>query len=1082
MVNSDKKNQTLRWKSPVRSVGVLILMQLCFAFTVFSQNITVKGKVTDAVSGEELPGVNVVVKGTTNGTITMVDGTYELEVPANDAVLLFSFIGYKLQEVPVAGNTTINVALETETTELDEVVAIGYGTVKKKDITGSVSSVSGEALEAIPVTSAAEAMAGQMAGVQVVATEGSPDAEINIRVRGGGSITQDNSPMYIVDGFPVNSISDIPASEIQSIDVLKDASSTAIYGARGANGVIIITTKSGKAGKVSVSYNAYTGFKKIANTLNTLSVEDFVNWQYELALLRDGEDDLDSYERYFGKYQDIDLYNGKTGNDWMEQIYGRTGRVFNQDLSIRGGSEKFAYNFSYAGINNREIMLGSDFKRDNVALKLDHNPTDNIKLSYSLRYSDTEINGGGAIEQTSATPSDSRVKHAMIYSPIPLNGLEDYADEEISSYMINPITAVHDNDQIQQRKTLNMQGSFAWEFIDGVEFKSEVGLQTYQRDRNQFYGPTTYYVKNNVDAAAQGLPAARMRMQKRQGFRNTNTVNIDFKNLINNSDHNVKLLLGQELLQVEENEQTDIVQGYPSFFTSAEVFRLTTQGDPLSIDNKISADNKLLSFFGRANYDYQGKYLLSATFRADGSSKFAEGNRWGYFPSAAAAWRISEESFMEGISSTLNNLKLRVSYGTAGNNNIVSGQIVQEFSSSSTTYINDVSGYWAVSSRMANPDLVWETTVTRNIGLDYGLFNSRLNGTFEVYQNTTKDLLIDFPVSGTGYESQFRNMGKTENKGFEASVNWVVVDKANYGFNLGLNVGINRNKIKSLGIMEDFGTASSWASTEIGSDYWVAVGSSFGQIRGYMSDGRYEASDFESYDAENDEWILRAGVSDNSEITGPVRPGMMKIKNVDGSDDNVVDENDITVIGDVNPKATGGVSLSGRLYGFDLSAIFNWSVGNDVYNANKIEYTSTSRYPYRNMIDIMAEGNRWTNLGDDGQLVTDLTELAAMNANTTMWSPYMTRYVLTDWAIEDGSFLRLSTLTLGYTIPKSLTQKVGIENLRFYTSANNLFIITNYSGFDPEVSTRRDTPLTPNVDYSAYPKSRQFIFGLNLNF
>lgn len=1081
MVNSDKKNQTLRWKSPVRSVGVLILMQLCFAFTVFSQNITVKGKVTDAVSGEELPGVNVVVKGTTNGTITMVDGTYELEVPANDAVLLFSFIGYKLQEVPVAGNTTINVALETETTELDEVVAIGYGTVKKKDITGSVSSVSGEALEAIPVTSAAEAMAGQMAGVQVVATEGSPDAEINIRVRGGGSITQDNSPMYIVDGFPVNSISDIPASEIQSIDVLKDASSTAIYGARGANGVIIITTKSGKTGKVSVSYNAYTGFKKIANTLNTLSVEDFVNWQYELALLRGGDDGLDSYERYFGKYQDIDLYNGKTGNDWMEQIYGRTGRVFNHDLSIRGGSEKFAYNFSYAGINNREIMLGSDFKRDNVALKLDHNPTDNIKLSYSLRYSDTEINGGGAIEQTSATPSDSRVKHAMIYSPIPMNGLEDFADEEISSNMIQPITAVHDNDQTQNRRTLNMGASFSWEIIDGLSIKSEVGIQNYERDRNQYYGTTTYFVKNNVDAAAQGFPAARMRMQKRESFRNTNTVNYDFANLINNTDHSLKLLLGQEILYEERNEQTDIIQGYPSSFTSDDVFRLTTQGDPLSIDNVISADDKLLSFFGRANYDYKGKYLVSATFRADGSSKFAEGNRWGYFPSAAVAWRISEENFMNGISSTLNNLKLRVSYGTAGNNNIPSGLLVQTFNSGSTTYINDVSGYWAVSDLMANPDLVWETTVTRNIGLDYGLFNSRLNGTFEVYLNTTKDLLIEFPVPGTGYESQYRNMGETENKGFEASLNWAVIDKPDYGLNIGLNVGMNRNSINSLGIMDDFGSRSSWASTEIGDDYWIAVGNSFGQIRGYVSDGRYEVSDFDRYDEASDEWILKPGVADNSYVIGAIRPGSMKLKNIDGSEDNIVDENDITAIGDVNPKATGGFNIAARFYGFDLSAIFNWSLGNDVYNANKVEYT-TSRYQYRNMIDIMAEGNRWTNLGEDGQLVNDPTKLAAMNANTTMWSPYMNKHVLTDWAVEDASFLRLNTLTLGYTIPKALTQKVGIENLRFYTSANNLFVITNYSGFDPEVSTRRDTPLTPNVDYSAYPKSRQFIFGLNLNF
>jgi len=1062
-------------------VVMLSAVQLMFIFSAFSQNILVSGKVTDAQTGEGVPGATVSVKGTTTGTITNADGTYQLNVPDTNSMLLFSFVGYAPQEILINSRTKIDVALQVMTTELDEVVAIGYGTVKKRDITGSVSSVSGETLEAIPVTSAAEAMAGQMAGVQVITTEGSPDAEINIRVRGGGSITQDNSPMYIVDGFPVNSISDIPASEIQSIDVLKDASSTAIYGARGANGVIIITTKSGREGKVSVSYNAYVGFKNIANTLNTLGVEDYVHWQYELAALRDGMDDLSSYERYFGYYQDIDLYNGQTGNDWMDQVYGRTGRVFNHDLSIRGGSQKFAYNFSYAGINNREIMVGSDFKRDNLALKLDHNPTENVTLSYSIRYSDTEINGGGAIDQISATPTDSRVKHAMIYSPIPLNGLEDYADEEVSSYMINPLTAVADNDKKQNRKTLNMGASFSWEIIDGLSFKSEVGMQNYERDRDFFYGPTTYYVKNNVDAEYQGLPAAEMRKQKRESFRNTNTLNYDFARIINNPDHNLKLLLGQEIFSEEQSQLTTIIQGYPSFFTSSEVFRLTTQGDPLSVDNVISADNKLLSFFARANYDYKEKYLFSATFRADGSSKFAKGNRWGYFPSAAVAWRISEESFMEGISSTLNNLKLRLSYGTAGNNNIVSGQLIQEFSSNSTTYINDVSGYWAVSDRMANPDLVWETTVTRNIGLDFGLFNSRLNGTFEVYLNTTEDLLIDFPVSGTGYESQFRNMGETENKGFEASVNWVVIDKPDYGLNIGFNVGMNRNNINSLGTMEDFGQASGWASTEIGSDYWVAVGSPFGQIRGYLSDGRYEVSDFERYDEESDSWVLNSGVADNTSVVGEPRPGSMKLKNIVG-DDNIVDVNDVTVIGDVNPKATGGFNIAARFYGFDLSAIFNWSYGNDVYNANKIEYTSTSRYPYRNMIDIMAEGKRWNNIDENGQLVNDPAKLAAMNANTTMWSPYMDRYVLSDWAVEDGSFLRLSTLTLGYTLPKSITKKVHIENVRLYTSANNLFVLTDYSGFDPEVSTRRNTPLTPGVDYSPYPKSKQFIFGLNLNF
>ncbi|MBS2098421.1 SusC/RagA family TonB-linked outer membrane protein [Carboxylicivirga linearis] len=1055
----------------------LLMLFLC-SNTSWAQQVS--GKITDT-KNEPLPGVTVLVKGTSDkGTITDMEGKYSLEI--NDAqtdVLVVTFIGMVTQEIAVQGRSTIDVVMEDEFTQLDEVVAVGYGTVKKRDITGSVASVKGKDLEAIPVTSAVEAMTGQMAGVQVITTEGSPDADVNIRIRGGGSITQDNSPMYIVDGFPVSTINDIPASEIQSIDILKDASSTAIYGARGANGVVIITTKSGQEGKVSVSYNAYTGIKSVANTLDRLSVEDFVHWQYELSLLKD---DLESYTRYFGEYQDIDLYNGQPGNDWFDQVYGRTGTTFNHDVSVRGGSEKFAYNFSYAHINNKEIMLGSDFKRHNLALKLDHRPTDKITLSYSMRYSDTDINGGGAIEQTTATPTDSRVKHAMIYSPIPLNGLDDYEDEEISSYMIPPLTAVDDNDSKQRRTTLNMGASFSWEIVNNLELKTEVGLQTYKYKKDQFYGTSTYYVQNNVEASYQGLPAARMRVTDRETFRNTNSINYDFKSLIGNADHSVKLLLGQESIVRESSEKTDIIQGYPSFFSSNEVFRLTSQGTPLSVDNKISADDKLMSFFGRANYDYKGKYLASATFRADGSSKFAEGNRWGYFPSAAVAWRISEEGFMDGISNTLSNLKLRLSYGTAGNNNIPAGQLVQAFETGITPYINNVTSYWAVADEMANPDLVWETTVTRNIGLDYGFFNNKLNGSIEAYLNTTTDLLIKFPVSGTGYTYQYRNMGETENKGLEMSINWAAVNKPNFGLNLGFNIAMNRNNVNSLGIMNDFGEASGWASTEIGTDYWIAVGSPVGQIRGYKSDGRYEVSDFERYDETSGEWILKEGVADNSGIIGTIRPGSMKLKNVDGDEENIVDENDIDIIGDVNPLSTGGFTISSRFYGFDLSAVFSYSYGNDVYNANKIEYTSTSRYPYRNMIDMMAEGKRWNNIDENGQLVNDPATLAAMNENTTMWSPYMSRYVLSDWAIEDGSFLRLNTLTLGYTLPKSLIQQVNLQNVRFYATCNNVFILTNYSGFDPEVSTRRKSPLTPGVDYSPYPKSRQFIFGLNLSF
>ena len=545
----------------------------------------------------------------------------------------------------------------------------------------------------------------------------------------------------------------------------------------------------------------------------------------------------------------------------------------------------------------------------------------------------------------------------------------------------------------------------------------------------------------------------------------------------------MNVLFGHEYVITKKRENTDEVHGFPVDYNSTTAWKLTSQGDPYTIDDAYSADDKLLSFFGRVNYNYLDRYLLSATFRADASSKFSKENRWGYFPSAALAWRISSEPFMKGSKKWLDDLKLRLSYGTAGNNNIPVGQLIQAYQNKATAWVNGISNYWAPSNTMANPDLKWETTITRNLGLDFTLFGGKLNGSLEGYINTTKDLLIEFPVSGTGYSTQYRNMGKTENKGFEFSFTWHAVDKKNWGIDLSGNIGFNKTKIKDLGIMNDFGQSTSWASTEIGSDYWIAVGGAVGQIKGYQLDGtgRYEVSDFTGYDATTKTWVLKEGVTDDSSIIGTVRPGSLKLKDQDG--DHVITAKDNVIIGDVNPDAFGGFSINAHAHGFDLGANFNYSIGNKVYNANKIEWTSTSKYQYRNMSSIMADGKRWTNLDPEtGLLSNDPVRLAELNQNTTMWSPYMGKMVLTDWAIEDGSFLRLNTLTLGYTLPKTWTNKVGIQNLRFYVSAYNVFTITGYSGFDPEADCITKTALTPGVDYSGYPRSRTFLVGLNLNF
>ncbi|WP_242670238.1 SusC/RagA family TonB-linked outer membrane protein [Flavobacterium frigidimaris] len=1052
---------------------------------VSAQNVTLEGTVNDA-TGMSLPGVNVLEKGTKNGTSTDFDGHYKLKLTNPKAVVIFSFIGFKTKEVAVAGKTKIDVALGEDANSLNEVVVVGYGTTKKSDLTGAVSTISGNDLKKVPVANVAEALTGRIAGVQVTSAEGSPDADIKIRVRGGGSLTQDASPLIIVDGFPVNSMNDISSSDIDSMTVLKDAASTAIYGSRGANGVIIITTKRGKDGKVAVNFNMFYGMKTMANQIDVLSPDDYTKWQYEYALLSQTgtkvASDPSSYTKYFGNWQDHDMYKGLKGDDWQKQIFGRTGEVQSRDLGIRGGSDKINYNFNYAHYDEKAIMIGSDYKRNNLSLALNSKISDRVDVGFTMRYSDAEINGGGVNEQNEKSSSDSRMRTIVGYAPLPVAGLtsEDTTGDG-SEVLVNPFASVSDNDRQQFRKNFNMLGSFGWEIAENLKLKVDLGLDNFNTLDYRYYGLTTYYIANAPVSTLQGMPAMIMTDTKDRRFRNANTLNYDFKKIMG-EDHHLTALIGEENITYNSNAVTTTIHGYPKFFDFDKAKKLTTQGTPQSVDNYYSPDDKLLSFFGRANYDYKNRYILSATFRADGSSKFLEENRWGYFPAFAAGWKISEENFLKS-QSWIDLLKVRASYGEAGNNNIPVGQQIQIFQSTATTWINGVTSVWAPSKTMPNPDLKWETTVTQNFGLDFGFFKNRLNGNFDVYKNITSDLLINFPVPGSGYDFQYRNMGETQNTGFEATINVVAIEKAKYGLNFSFNMGINKNRINSLGVMNNFGAATGWASSQIGDDYLIEVGSSLGTMYGYKNDGRYEVSDF---DYAAGKYTLKSGVvSTATTLVGDgssIKPGDMKLKDING--DGKVDINDKTVIGNVNPKSSGGFVINGNAYGFDLMAAFNWSIGNEVYNADKIEFsTSTASGQYKNLNSTMADGKRWTNLDPvSGQLVTDPVALTSLNANTTMWSPYMRSAIFTDWAVEDASFLRLNTLTLGYTAPQMFVSKLGVSKLRFYLTASNVFVWTNYSGSDPEVSTRRKNPLTPGVDSSPYPRSRQMVFGMNLNF
>ena len=487
----------------------------------------------------------------------------------------------------------------------------------------------------------------------------------------------------------------------------------------------------------------------------------------------------------------------------------------------------------------------------------------------------------------------------------------------------------------------------------------------------------------------------------------------------------------------------------------------------------------LFSFFGRVNYDYKGKYMVSATMRADGSSKFAKGNQWGYFPSVAASWRLSGEEWLKN-ETWIDNLKIRYSFGTAGNNNIPSGQTETLFSSSQTSWISQGTVIWTGGTTMTNPDLKWETTYSHNLGVDFGFWNSRLTGSVEVYQSNTKDLLINFPVTG-GYSTQYRNLGEVRNRGIEVTLGAAIVRKEKWGINFDANIAFNQNRVMDLGSLDRITASAGMFSTEIGYDYIVQEGRPLGDIYGYVNQGMYTVDDF---DYNNGTWTLKEGIADSSPITGAeLRPGAPRLAKLSDDDPTKITANDITRIGNTQPLFTGGFSLTAYAYGFDVAANFTYSYGNQIYNANKIEFSTTKTNQGQNALNTVSPSNRWTNIDwATGELVNDPATLAAMNAGKTMWTPYSNKRIAQSWAIEDGSFLRLSSLTIGYTIPEHLTRKIRLTRVRVYATGTNLFCWTPYSGYDPEVDTRRSTPLTPGVDYSAFPKSRSWVFGLNLSF
>ena len=1082
----------------------VMLVALFAIGSLTAQVKTISGVVKDA-SGETIIGASVVLKGSKVATITDIDGKYKLNVPAGAKTLVASYIGMETQEVIIKANV-LNITLYPVDKSLDEVVVIGYGTQRKKDLTGSISTVGEKELRDIPVSTVAEALTGKMPGVQVTTTEGSPDAEIKIRVRGGGSITQSNSPLYIVDGFAKDDIKDIAPSEITDVTVLKDASSTAIYGSRGANGVMIITTKSGALGKLTLNYNGYFGIKEVSKILDVLTPYQFAQKQYERAIWNNAVPG--DYETYFGSFNDMNLYNDMNATNWQKQTFGRTGFTQNHNVSLSGGKKKLTFNVNYSHIDDKAIMVLSDYHRDNISAKINAKPVDWLKIDVSARYAATVVNGAGANDQTGLekSTSDSRVKNAVLYHPIPLKNLvaqDDNVDAGSTVSLYSPIQQAQDNDRYQNTKDFNANGGLTFNITKDLVFKTNVGYTKTNKIDNKFWGLSSYYVTNGGATKLNNAAAPTVALStiNTSILQNTNTLNYSKKNFL--PEQNISVLVGEESYNKSTDTNSENVEALPVSYSSHIAWDSIQNGTVKFPNHFYAPDTRMLSFFGRINYEIKDKYLLALTFRADGSSKFFGKNQWGYFPSVSAGWRISEESFMKDTQDWLSNLKLRGSIGQSGNNNIDNSAFLRTYSNSYNNYLPNSmqTAFYSTGLNLANKDLRWETTTTRGAGLDFGFFKNRLSGTIELYSNTTSDVLMQMTIGGVGYATQWQNVGQTSNKGAELNLNAVLVQTKDFNLSLGFNISANTNNVDNLGGLTSYPFNEAWTSmTEGSNSFIVSPGNPVGLIYGYVNDGMYTADDF-TYNGTK--WIMNStkynttitladGVTkiykdvngnvfvDNSAIDGLSNgPGGMKLKDVNG--DGKITDADRQLIGNTNPKHYGSFTINASYKGFDFSTNLNWVYGNNIYNASKIELTSLY-YKDRNMLAIAGNSYSQIDWKTGTQITTNPDLLTSMNTNANIWAAPTGKYAITSWAIEDGSFLRLNNLTLGYTLPGKFTKTFYVQKLRFYASGYNLFCLTKYSGYDPEVDSRRATPATPGVDYSAYPKSRSYNIGVNITF
>ncbi len=1020
----------------------------------------ISGKILND-DGTALPGVTVTVKGTKTSTQSMNDGNFTISMPEKSSkVLVFTFIGYTSKETTVKNNLLLVVTLSSATKELDDVVVIGYGTQRKKDLTGSVAKVNMAELQKAPVRSFEEALGGRVAGVQVTSADGQPGSPVAIVIRGNNSITQDNSPLYVVDGFPIENPNNnsINPSDIESIEVLKDASATAIYGARAANGVIMITTKKGVAGKTKFSFNTFYGFQDILNKLEVLSPYEFVRYQFE-------NDSTNTKSQYLTGGKKLESYRNVKGVDWQDQVF-RQAPIISNSLSMSGGNAATKYFLSLSGLKQDGIVKFSGYDRYQGRFRFDQNVNDKFKVGMNINYSALKAYGTVPSSLSNSSSQSSNLMYSVWgYRPNTgdttvdlLEGIDPFFENDPNDSRFNPLETITYEQRNRYSNTLYGNLTLEYEIIKNLKFKALIGY-TNDVDRNEeFNGSNTRAGSpKTVSGRANGVNGSYI-YNITNSYVSENTVSY-FKKL--NQKNTIDVVGGFTFQGINR-------YSYGASASKLPNERLGLAGLDEGIPSKVNASktyNHLASFLGRMNYSYDGKYLATVSFRADGSSKFSSDNKWSYFPSGSLAWRLSQEKFMKSFT-FLNDAKLRTSYGLVGNNRVSDFAYLSTLNSPITqSYpFNGTPASSTVPFTLGNPNLKWETTAQTDLGLDLTMFKNKVTLSIDLYRKVTKDLLLnaDLPPS-SGFTSAFKNIGKVENKGLEISIGYKVFEKGKFNWSTNFNIAFNRNKVLSLNEgQESLLSTINWDNVWRGSPAYIAkVGQPVGLMYGYVWDGLYQISDFNV--TPSGLYSLKPNITSNTTVASTkIQPGHIKYKDLNG--DLVMNDNDKTIIGNAVPLFTGGFTNNFSYAGFDLNLFFQFSYGNDLLNANRLVFEGNSGRTLQNQYASVI--NRWTLTNQNNEM------FVAKGDGDKVYSSRV---------IEDGSYLRLKTVQLGYNFSNKLLKKWSISTARLYASAQNLITWTKYTGFDPEVSAY-NSALTPGFDYSVYPRARTITFGLNLNF